>query len=149
MVERKFGLGVLICIFNGNFSKILLLKRNEEKRRRNNADGGYVGGRVEFGEKLIDACIREAREEIGIELDAGKLKLVEIKETPFLSETAHAIHFVYAMIMGENEKIILNFNGENESDEYGWFDLDNLPERMLDKKQDVLNIANKAKDLCS
>jgi len=141
MVERKFGLGVLICVFNRDFSKILLLKRNQEKRNKNKADWGYVGGRVEFGEKLSDACIREAKEEIGVILNPEKLKFIEIKESPFLSDVFHAIHFVYATILNENTKIIIN----NESDEYNWFNIDNLPDKMLDSKEDIARLTILAK----
>ncbi len=135
--NRKFGLGVIVCIFNRDFSKILLLKRNEEKRKKCGADWGNVGGRVELGEKLIDACLREAKEEIGVNLDPEKLKLIEIKETPFMSKIFHAIHFVYATTIEENEKISLNFDCDNESEEYKWFNLKELPDKTLDKKQDI------------
>lgn len=144
-IERKFGLGVLICVFNKDFSKILLLKRNEEKRKKNNADWGCVGGRVELGEKLIDACVREAREEIGVNLQSSELKLIDIKESPFLSEVFHAVHFVYATILDEKVKIILN----NESDEYNWFSLNNLPERTLDSKEELNRLASIAKSKCA
>src|SRR3989344_8844151 len=119
MENRKFGLGVIMCVFNRDFSKIFLLKRNEEKRNKNKADWGNVGGRVELGEKLIDACIREAKEEIGVNLNPEKLKLIEIKETPYLTDVFHAIHFVYATTLDENEEITLN----EESDECKWFKL--------------------------
>jgi len=134
-----------MCIFNKDFSKILLLKRNKEKREKNKADWGHVGGRVEFGEKLIDACIREAREEIGVNLNPERLKLLDIKETPYLSDIFHAIHFVYTTTLDENQEIKLNFDCNNESDEFRWFSLENLPEKMLDTKEDVLEIANKAR----
>jgi len=145
--ERKFGLGVIVYVFNKDFSKILLLKRNEEKRKRNKADWGNVGGRVELGEKLIDACIREAKEEIGVDLNLNKIKLIEVKETPYLTDVFHAIHFVYTTIIDEKEKIILNFNGEHESDEYKWFKLKDLPDKILDKKEDIVEIADKAKKM--
>lgn len=135
--ERKFGLGVVICVFNKAFSKILLLKRNEGKRKKGGVDWGNIGGRVEFGELLVDACLREAREEIGIELDSKKLKLIEVKETPYLSDVFHAIHFVYTTTIDENEKIILNFDCDNESEEYKWFNLDELPEKMFDSKEHI------------
>ncbi|MFA5258893.1 MAG: NUDIX hydrolase [Candidatus Pacearchaeota archaeon] len=141
MLDRKFGLGVIVCIFNRDFSKMLFLKRNEEKRKRNNADWGNVGGRVELGEKLIDACIREAKEEIKVDLDPEKLKLIEIKETPYLTEIFHALHFVYATILDEDEKITIN----SESDEYKWFDVNNLPEKTLDSKDDLIKLSNIAK----
>src|SRR3989338_1789574 len=145
MENRKFGLGVIVCLFNRNFSKILLLKRNEEKRNRNKADWGNVGGRVELGEKLVDACLREAKEEIGVNLNPEKLKLIEVKETPYLTDIFHAIHFIYAGILDENEKIILNFNGEPESDEYKLFNLKKLPDKTIDPKDDLIKLSIAAK----
>ena len=145
MEDRKFGLGVIICIFNRDFSKILLLKRNEEKRKGNKADWGNVGGRVELGEKLVDSWLREAKEEIGVDLNPKKLKLIEVKETPYLTDIFHAIHFVYAAILDENEKIILNFNGDYESDEYKWFNLKELPDKTLDLKEDLIKLSIVAK----
>jgi len=134
MVDRKFGLGVIMCICNSDYSKVLLLKRNAIKRAKNGLDWGNVGGRVELGEKLIDACIREAREEIGLNLNPEKLKLIEIKETPFMSDIFHALHFVYTTTLDESEKITLN----DESEDYQWFSLDSLPDKTLDPKEDLI-----------
>ena len=66
-IERKFGIGVIVCIFNRDFSKIFLLKRNKAKRDLNKADWGNPGGRVEWGEKLAEACVREVKEECGVD----------------------------------------------------------------------------------
>ena len=121
------------------------MKRNEEKRNRNKADWGNVGGRVELGEKLVDACLREDKEEIGVNLNPEKLKLIEVKETPYLTDIFHAIHFIYAGILDENEKIILNFNGEPESDEYKWFNLKKLPDKTIDPKDDLIKLSIAAK----
>ena len=132
MAERKFGLGVVIYIFNKDLSKVLLLKRNGEKRKKGGAEWGNVGGRVELGELLLDACLREAKEEIGVQLDSQQLRLIEIKETPYLSEIFHALHFFYATTLNETEKITLN----EESEDYQWFELKNLPDGTLDPKED-------------
>ena len=137
MEERKFGLGVIVCIFNRDFSKILLLKRNEEKRKKNKADWGNVGGKVNLGELLIDACLREAKEEIGVNINPEKLKLIDIKETPYLSDIFHAIHFVYATTLDENQKITIN----NESEEFKWFRLDSLPDKMFDSKEYIIKLS--------
>ena len=145
--DRKFGLGVLIYIFNKDFSKVLLLKRNEEKRKRNKKDWGSVGGRVDLGEKLINTCLREAKEEIGVDLNPKNIKLLKVSETPFLTDIFHTIHFVYTTVLDENEKIILNFNGEHESDEYRWFKLTDLPDKTLDNKKEIIEFARKAKEM--
>jgi 8-oxo-dGTP diphosphatase len=142
MVERKFGLGVFVCIFNQDFSKVLLLKRNEEKRKRYDADWGNVGGRIELGEMSIDACIREAREEIGLELSPEKIKRVDVKETPYMSKLSHAVHFVYATHFEEDKEVKIN----DESDEYCWFYLEDLPERMIDDKEYIKEILKKYKE---
>jgi len=143
MENRKFGLGVVVCIFNNNFSKIFLLKRNKEKRERNKLDWGNPGGRVEWGEKLVESCIREVKEETGIDLDQKQLKLLYIKEITKnrLAPDVHFLQFVYATKIEEDKEIILN----DESEEQGWFDLNSLPEKTLDSKEDLNKFAIEAK----
>lgn len=145
MENKRFGLGVIIYIFNKNFSKILLLKRNKEKRNLNKADWGSPGGRVEWGEKLVDACIREIKEETGINLSPKKLIFLEIKEitkNPIAPEV-HFLQFIYSTNINEKEKIIL----DEESNEFAWFNIKNLPDKMIDKKEYILNILTRAKSL--
>jgi ADP-ribose pyrophosphatase YjhB (NUDIX family) len=140
-IERKFGLGVFVCVFNKDFSKILLIKRNAEKRKKHGADWGNIGGKLHFGERLIDACIRETQEEIGVTLDSKKVVLVEVKEKPLATEIYHTFNFAYATTLSEDEKITIN----EESEDYKWFELTNLPEKMLDKEEDIIEIAKKAR----
>jgi ADP-ribose pyrophosphatase YjhB (NUDIX family) len=142
MKNKIFGLGVFICLFNQNFEKILLLKRNKEKRIKSGIDWGNIGGRIEHGEVSIDACIRETKEEIGIDLEKSKIKFIEIKESPNFTEEIHALHFIYATSLNEKSKININ----EESDEYQWFHFSKLPENMFDKKEDILRIAKIAKE---
>ena len=143
--ERKFGLGVIIYVFNKDFSKILLLKRNKAKRDLNKADWGNLGGRVEWGEKLAEACVREVKEESGIDLDPKQLKLLNIKEITEnpIAPTIHFLQFIYATKIDQIEEITL----DEESEEYGWFNLKELPDKTLDKKEEIIEIANKSKRL--
>ncbi len=143
MEDRKFGLGVIVCIFNRDFSKIFLLKRNKVKRDLNKADWGNAGGRVEWGEKLIDACIREVKEESGIDLDPKQLKLLRIKEITEnpIAPTVHFLQFIYATRIDQIEGIVLN----EESDEYKWFNLKELPDKTLDLKEDLIKLSIEAK----
>jgi len=107
--KNRFDLGVFVCVFNKDFSKILMLKRNAEKRRQGKADWGNVGGKIEFDETSAEACIREAKEETGLKLKRSDLTLIDVKETPHFLPHIHAIHFVYATSIKENSKIMLNF----------------------------------------
>lgn len=143
MEDRKFGLGVIICIFNRDFSKIFLLKRNKAKRDLNKADWGNPGGRVEWGEKLAEACVREVKEESGIDLNPKQLKLLSIKEITEnpIAPTVHFLQFIYATKINQTEEIILN----EESEDYKWFDLKELPEKTLDSKEDLIKLSLIAK----
>ncbi|OGH65687.1 MAG: hypothetical protein A3B83_00055 [Candidatus Magasanikbacteria bacterium RIFCSPHIGHO2_02_FULL_33_17] len=143
MENRKFGLGVIVCIFNRDFSKMLLLKRNKEKRKLNKADWGNAGGRVELGERLVNACVRETKEEIGIDLNPEQLKLLDIKETTenTIAPTVHFLQFIYATKLDKIKEITLN----EESEDYAWFDLNELPERTLDSKEDLIKLSIAAK----
>jgi len=134
------GLGVFVVIFNRDFSKILLLKRNEEKRIIWNADWGNIGGVIESREHSLDAVIREAKEEAGLELEKNEVKLIEVKEMPNFSKAYHGIQFIYLTTIDESVPIKIN----NESDEFRWFSVDNLPDRMLDKPEFIKDIRNKA-----
>ena len=143
MENRKFGLGVIVCIVNRDFSKMLLLKRNKEKRKLNKADWGNAGGRVELGERLVNACVRETKEEIGIDLNPEQLKLLDIKETTenTIAPTVHFLQFIYATKLDKIKEITLN----EESEDYAWFDLNELPERTLDSKEDLIKLSIAAK----
>ena len=82
MKERKFSLGVFVCIFNKDISKILLIKRNKQKVSTYLGEWGNVGGKIEPGEYSIDAAIREASEEISVNLEKKNLKQIAIVENP-------------------------------------------------------------------
>jgi len=143
MENNKFGLGVIVCIFNRDFSKLFLLKRNKAKRDLNKADWGNPGGRVEWGEKLAEACVREVKEESGIDLDPKQLKLLNIKEITEnpIAPTVHFLQFIYATKIDQIEEITLN----EESEEYGWFNLKELPDKTLDPKEDLIKLSLAAK----
>ena len=138
--------GAFVCIFNRNFSKILLLARNWEKKKRQGKEWegggtwGNIGGSVEPGETPLQACIREAKEEIGINLDPNKLVPVYVKKTPAPEPKQYAIHF-YAASIDHKTKIKLN----DESYGCKWFSLEDLPDKTLDSKEDLLKWRDLAK----
>jgi ADP-ribose pyrophosphatase YjhB (NUDIX family) len=131
--EKVFSAGVFVLVFNKDFSKLFLLKRNEEKRKKWGYDWGNPGGVLEIGEYSIDGAIRETWEETGLKLDKNKIKLLEILENPNWSAKHHSFQFVYGIAIDESEKATIN----DESDEFGWFNVNNLPDKMIDKKEDI------------
>lgn len=131
--NRKFGLGVVLLVLNKNMTKILLLKRSRDKKRGSSM-WANVGGIVEMGEYLIDACIREAKEETGLILDKKDIKFLLIKETPKFLPNVHALHFFYFTKIDDKAKICLNC----ESEGCTWFDINKLPKDVLDKDLDKL-----------
>ena len=144
--ENRFGMGTFVCVFNKDYTKIMLLYRNAEKRAKWGADWGNVGGVVEFGETSVQGAIREVFEETGLRLKPENLKLIAIRETLNFMPHLQAIHIVYSTAINEDTPIKLNAHAKTlESESYKWFDVDNLPERMLDPKEDILKWRDIAK----
>ena len=139
---EKIWHGAFICVFNRDFSKILLLRRNEQKRKKSNSEWGNVGGSIEPGETPVQACIREAREETGVHLNSDDLFPILDKRLPQSKRYHHesVMHF-YATSIDENTKISLN----DESDTYEWFGPENLPDKTLDPKKDIMELWEIAK----
>lgn len=98
---------------------------------------------MEWGEKLVDACVREVKEESGIDLDPKQIKLLNIKEITKnpIAPIVHFLQFIYATKIEKIEKIILN----EESEEYGWFKLEELPDKTLDSKEELIKLSIAAK----
>ena len=132
--KNKEHVGAYACVFNSDFSEMLLLWRKKEERDGKVIKGrGNIGGSVEPGETALGACVREAREEIGIDFDPKKLIPVGSKTSHETSLRKWSIYF-YAASMDESSEIKLN----DESRGYGWFDREELPDETLDSKEDIL-----------
>ena len=142
--NKRFGLGVVLLVFNRQMTKLLMLKRNAAKRKKWGRAWGNVGGVVEFGEYTIDACAREAKEEANLDLDKKHIRMLRIKEHPvWINPQVHAVHFIYFTKIAENIKITIN----DESDECAWFAIDGLPEDRIDEDLgELINLAKKIND---
>lgn len=136
MVKNRLWSGTFVCIFNTSFSKILLLERKDSKGDKSQ-EWGNIGGSMELGETPLQACVREAREEIGVRLKQNALKLVQIKKVPLSEPHSQVIHF-FTTSIDERTPIEL----DSESNSYKWFDLEKLPSRLLDDKKDILRWRN-------
>ena len=136
MTNKRFGLGVVLYVFNPDVSKILLLELNPTKKAHFKAEWGNVGGKVNLGESSLDCCIRETIEEIGITLQKENIRQLYVSDIPDFSPEVHAVQFVYGTKLSENVPIILS----NEHASYRWFSISALPKNMIDSQKETHRI---------
>lgn len=113
------GVGVGALIFKDN--KILLLLR---KKAPEAGCWTIIGGKVEFGETIESAILREVKEEIGVD---GKI-------IAYLGVTNHIVreentHFVSPRFLVEIEEEPRNME-LNSHDSMQWFDVNQLPKNI-------------------
>ncbi len=115
-----------------NKKEILLLLR----KNTGHGDGLYdlPGGHVDSNEDIFDAMIREAKEEIGIDISRENMEIIHI----YHHYKKDSIKFVF------NTKKYSNKLENREPDKCGelkWFEIDNLPENIIPKiKEEIQNI---------
>lgn len=120
-----------------NYYKIVpavyLLLRNDEGKylmaRRFNTgyqDGNYnvPSGRIEEGELPAEALIREAKEEIGINVNSDNLQLAHVSYRPIHDDTGTRVDFFFSAKNWDGE--IVN-NEPDKCDELRWIHPDDLP----------------------
>lgn len=123
----------------------LLLKRKNENNKeeillllRQNTgylDGFYdlPGGHIEANEDIFDAMMREAKEEIGIDIFREDTKIVHI----YHHFKDDMLKFVFTVNKYEGNLV----NNEPEKcKELKWFEIENLPENIISKiREEILN----------
>jgi len=88
-IASRIVLGVAAVIWNGR-GDVLLIRRAKEPRK---GQWSLPGGKLEFGETLIEGVRREVREETGLEVEI--LGLIDVAETIRDAEAGAANdHFV-------------------------------------------------------
>jgi len=127
MEEKKIGVGFGVMMLNKD-GKILLGKRNEDSDKASSELSGegtwtMPGGKLHFQESFEEGAKREVAEETGILLTDVKVICVNNDKT----KTAH---FVTIGLFSDN------FDGEpkvmepDEITEWGWFNPEELPEKI-------------------
>lgn len=107
---KKF---VVIFLFNKDYSKILMIKRNKPPYK--NCYNG-VGGKIEEGENEFQATIRECKEETGIDLKEPKLLMTYIyPETNYINKGTN-LSVLYDCV--DEIEIVSNYEGS-----YEWKDI--------------------------
>ncbi len=117
------GVGCGVLILNKN-KETLLLKRGKNSKN----EVGYwnkPGGALDYGEKVIDALKREAREEIGVEIDIwGYLPHAD---SIMKKDGQHWVGFNYLANIKSGTARIME---PHKFDDMQWFGLDKLPKKL-------------------
>ena len=84
----------------------------------------FGGGKLEFGETLTEAVLREVREEYGCEgILTGRVPAHDI----FREQEGVQTHWVAVPFFVKVDREQVRINEQHKMDAIGWFRLDNLP----------------------
>ncbi len=105
-------------------------------------DGSYQipAGHVEHGELPTEALIREAKEEIGIDLAPSDLECVHVSYSPCHDHTDDRAHFFFRATKWQGEVMIME---PDKCDDVRWVTYDELPTNMTFHVKDAIESARK------
>ncbi len=106
--------------------KVLLLRRFNTGYQ----DGNYSvpAGHVDEGESVADALMREAKEEIGVNIKKQDINLVHVMHRKSTDQNDERLDFFFMCRKYEEE--IRNIEPE-KCDDLNWFDIDALPTNII------------------
>ena len=124
MAKERHKLIPSVYLVSIKDNKILLLRRFNTGFM----DGFYSfpAGHVEENETLTQAMVREAKEEIGVDIKREDLRLVHVMHRKEPNE--ERINFFFQAEKYQGEPKIME---PHKCDDLSWFDLDNLPENVI------------------
>jgi 8-oxo-dGTP diphosphatase len=105
---------VVTCCIVESDGKVLLIKRSQHKPQP--GKWGLPGGKVDAGESLEAAMVRELREETGISIDVTDLRFID---AVLEKHDDYYLKFGIFFLAIPRPEITLN-SGEHE--EFGWFE---------------------------
>lgn len=128
--QTKVAVFLLLTREKDGVTQILL----QERANTGYMDGKYetsCSGHLEKGETLAQAIIREAKEEIGIDVKEKDLKMVAL---------IHPYQDDYLNVFFETKKYegTPKIKEPEKCDDLRWFNIEELPENIFDRIKNVL-----------
>jgi ADP-ribose pyrophosphatase YjhB (NUDIX family) len=132
MVKERFKIIPTVYLFLIKNNKILLSRRYNTGFH----DGEYSlpAGHLDGNETLIQTIIREAKEEIGIEVEPEDLRLAHIMHRKEPNE--ERVNFFFATEKWEGEPKIME---PHKCDDLRWFAFDKLPGNVIPYIKQAIN----------
>lgn len=118
-----FTLPAYVGIILQQADKVLLVRRHNTDWA--SGKWNFPGGLLEKGETLVQAALREAREEVGVTIATNDLELVHVLQV-YASATNTKDILGFYFLVTRWEKTAVN-NEPDRHAEIGWFSIDALP----------------------
>ncbi|MBP6925927.1 MAG: NUDIX domain-containing protein [Candidatus Pacebacteria bacterium] len=129
MKQGTLGIGVGIIIVNKD-NKILFGKRVYQGM----PCWCLPGGKLEFGESLVDAVVRETKEECNIDIQNPQ----QISISEGFNHDKNIQFVTIGYMTREFTGTVVN-NEPHVFTDWQWFSFDNLPENIFGPSRDILN----------
>lgn len=132
MKEERNTIPMTTLLMLRKENRVLLLRRFNTGYE----DGKYCfpGGHVEKGEQIHKAMIREAKEEIGIDIEDKDLHLIHVCNRK-VEDNAY-VDFIFECRKWKRKEKIME---KDKSDELRWFDLNNIPDNIIPFMKEIFN----------
>ncbi len=147
MAQRNLGTKIMrntivpaaYIVFMRNEDEILLSRRFNTGYE----DGNYSlpAGHIEHGETAIDCIIREAKEEVGVTVQASDVAIAHVMYRLAPHQDRDRICFVMRVVSWQGEPKNME---ADKCDDVSWFKIDALPENTIPYIRFIIgNIAKK------
>lgn len=117
------GVGVGAMVFNAE-GRVLLAQRGEAAGNER-GKWEFPGGKVEYGDRLIETVKREFAEEFGIEIEVYALLAVDDHILPDEGQ-----HWVSPTYLARHVAGVAEIREPHKCAALGWFEWDDLPEPL-------------------
>mgnify|MGYP005757745545 CR=1 FL=1 len=129
-MEEKFGIAIK-CLLKNEYNKYLILKKTQEEAKNDASENLYdiPGGRMEYGEDIIDTLVREVFEETGIKLKLNQIEKILNAKSIIRKDGLNLVVITYiANVKNCSVKI------SSEHSEFYWIDKNfkDLPKWIID-----------------
>lgn len=136
-MSKQVRVGAGVMIFNRE-NKILLGKRFSDLYDSHSECWSAPGGKVEYGESLIDCAIREVKEETNLDIKSVEVFCMN-------NEIGDNVHAITIGLKANT------FSGKTQTTEPGiigdwqWFSLDDLPKPLFRPTQTMIDCYKQGK----
>ena len=139
--EKAHDLNLLhweIAVFFVNDNKELLLQTRSPNKRFSPNKWGLCAGHVDSGETPEKTALREIKEELGIKLSPGDLRILEERDVLKLESNSRLTRMYY-VIYNKNDFTIQT----EELSEVKWFNIDDVIDRIKNNDESITLKSNR------